>query len=119
VLTVSETELSPDRLALKLPSAKQRARLGPAHLNDADLSVVTDTLIQFKANLDHVLALKPSVTPSISSQTSDADLNALTQATVTLLKTSMSPEGFQHLQDHVIAEKRNMKIVPIPQMNMK
>ena len=115
-------ELIPDVVAFRLfftavaedaqPSAtqiaKQNSKLCGIHFSDADKSIFVQALPDFKSRMVPATAAPMA-----------ASLDDIAQATVNLLQTNMSPDGFQRLQAYVRIQKKRMKRFPYPSMGSR
>jgi hypothetical protein len=95
--------------AALVPTARQRAKLLPAGLGGPDTVVVLRNLQAWQAAF-------AAANSAAAGQASVIDPDGLTQLTMGALQQQMSPAGFASLLAHVRAEKKNMKIIPGPNM---
>jgi len=110
--TQESTTISTDVVA----SSKQKAKLTPVKLSQSDQALIVTVLAGFKSDLQNVMASPPKSLANAATQSADQSMDSVTQNTINLLRSKMTPDGFERLQAYVREEKQKMKIIPLPQM---
>ena len=101
---------------------RQKAKLAPTNLGESDQTAIATALFDFKDQFQQATGVSKAngrviaTSQPVGGPPLTTIINALTENTVTALKTKMTAEGFQRLYNLVQSEKKQMKIVPFPQM---
>lgn len=87
---------------------RQKAKLAPIGLSADDYAVITTITGKL---FDRLMAINAA--RSLHSASTDSEEKA-TQDTVNALNSSLSPDGLKRLEAHIKAEKKRMKLYPMP-----
>lgn len=88
------------------PSVGQLAKLRPLALGASDTGILLEAVRTWHGNM-----------AAASAPATSRDLDAVAQGLMSSLQQQMSAAGFASLMAHVRAEKKNMKIVFVPNMD--
>lgn len=90
--------------------ARQKSKLAPAGLDDADTTVVLQAIQSWQSKVSTGASSPTNSSPAVNLDATAKDL-------LIMLQGQMTPRGFASLMAYIRTEKKHMKIIPVPDMS--
>lgn len=108
---VASTAQTAGAVEIPTPTARQKTKVSSISLNDADTAVLLQSVQYWQSKTS---AISGSSAASVSP---GVNLDAIAHDILTTLQGNLTSQGFASLMARVRAEKKNMKIISVPDMS--